>query len=123
MHAVRTFLQMMSYGQFLPNLNLFFPRSVSTGNILVGERIPESGLGGAAKTKEASATGRETSMSPGAGAVSKNLGCGALLGLQMVRKGVGKCVFGLIAVQGTNFVCFFIFLILLAKMSVRCNRI
>ena len=34
-------------------------RSISAGNILVGERIPESGLGGAARTKEASVTAQE----------------------------------------------------------------
>ena len=50
---------------------------------------------------------------PGAGAVSKNLGCWALLGLLMVSKRGRKCVFGLIAVQVLDFVYFFIFNIII----------
>ena len=83
------------------------------GNILVGERIPESGLGGAARTEEASATTWETCMFPGAGAVSKNLGCWALLGLQVVRKRGRKMCFLIDCCTGYLTLSIFSFLILL----------
>jgi len=86
-----------------------FHRSVNMGNILVGERIPESGLGGAARTEEASATTWETCMFPGAGAVSKNLGCWALFGLRMVRKRGRKMCFWVDCCTGTWLCLFFHF--------------
>ena len=78
-----------------------------------GGTIPESGLGGAVRTEEAIATTWETCMSPGAGTVSKNLGCWALLGLRMVRKRGRKMCFGLDCCTGYLTLSIFSFLILL----------
>jgi len=66
-----------------------------------GGRIPESGLGGAVRAEEAITTTWETCMSPGAGAVSKNLGCWALFGLRMVRKRGRKMCFWVDCCIGT----------------------